>query len=1205
MKYQSHFKHFRVYGFVRSMLYLTVILIATQFTLAQGTRGTIRGTVTDPNGAVVPNATVTLIDTVKGTEIRSVQTNNAGVYQLIEVEPSTYNLVVSAPNFAEFRLVSVKVEPNRNLTLDANLSIGQVSSEVTVTAGAELIDRESATLGTTVDNKRVEGLPLNGRNVLQLALLQPGVSPADANGSGSFGSGSGIRVNGSRGVENNLTLDGANNNEVAVGGSIGGQPRPDAIQEFRILSSNFEAEFGRNTGGVINVVTKSGTNEYHGNGRFFYRPTFLSAARFLDKALPAAGTAPGADLRRTFERKEYGFNIGGPIYFLNFGEGVPVIYDGKDRSFFFVDFERRGQKVGATQTINGLPSAAELTGDFSAFTGRTCANGVVGICDPVTGNPFPGNKIPSSRFSPIGQFYIGFLPQGNASGQAQVGADRLTTNNFVTMRFDHRITENHILNFTANYTDTDDRTPFASVGPASVPGFGSADRRKTRNYIGRYSYIINPNLVNYLLVSVSKNKQPGIAPVNTTTPAEIGFTANFVANSQFAGPPAIRLFERGLTLGNSIQGPQARITENYQIQDSLSLVLGSHRMKFGVDATKYKQDQDFLFINQGIFTFSGNFGNNTTGNDFADLLIGNSPVAVQYGSAGRRDYRQLGFAGFAQDTWNVTRNLTLSYGLRYEYVSPLKDLLDRVAYFRPGSTSPQLAAGTLTFEGRNIVAGGALPDGLVFVGDPDNVLGGTVPRGGVAPDKNNFAPRAGFAYSFDGDSSGFFSKLLGKNQTVIRGAFGLYYGAVIGDTVLQQLTAPGYNGTNVFFFPNGGPLADPFAPDPFPLLDGVQPTRANPFTSGANIVISSVLGQMSQPTDPNLKTPQVTQFNVTLERGFLTNYVLGISYVGNRGRKLYVREQVNPSVGTFVPGIPATGTLNTVQFGVIPNVTTGNVNSRRLNQSYTIGLNELSSSGNSTYDALQVNLQKRFSDDGLLFQLGYTFSKSINDSDDQRDGVDLVDGSFGRSLSDDDAPHRLVGSFIYELPFFKNTSGFLNRLLDGWSIGGIYTYQSGNVFSILSQNDNLGAGGGIISFADLGVAYQPLDGVANDRQAFNAGAFVEYNCSVTATPVGGGGAITGILGVPTAACPNGFRRGTSSRNLFRLNNPVNNWDAILTKKTRLFNERNILELRFEAFNLLNKTQFTTIENRLNNASFGKYTGTRESRIIQLGVKLTF
>lgn len=1161
----------------RFLLIGLLVMIGSIVTLAQGTRGTIRGSVVDANGAVVSNATVVLVDAAKGTEVRTVQTDDGGTYQMLEIEPSTYNLIVKAPNFSEFRIVDVRVEPNRNLTLDANLSVGAVTNEVTVTAGVELIDKESATLGTTVDNRRIEGLPLNGRNVINLALGQPGVTPATG-----FGGGLGIRVNGNRGVENNVTLDGGNNNEVAVGGSIGGQPRPDAVQEFRLLTSNFEAEFGRNTGSIINVVTKSGTNEFHGNARFFYRPTKLSAARFLDKALP--GTRPaGSDFRRKFERKEYGFNIGGPIYFLNFGEGVPIVYSGKDRSFFFVDYERRFQDIGASNTISNLPTAAERAGNFS---GRPV------ITDPATGAPFPGNIIPPGRISPIAQFYLPFLPAPNAAGQAQVSANVLDINNYLTARLDHSFTSNHILNFTFNYFDADSASPFA-FGGSNVPGFGASDLRETKNYVARYTSILSSNLVNSFLFNYSRNFQPGVAPVNTTTPAQIGFTANFVSSNQFSGPPSINIADRGILVGNSIQGPQTRLTENTQFQDSISWVVGSHRLKFGFDTTKYKQGTDFVFINQGRLTFAavGLVGvTNTTGDDFADFLIGNSPAAVQFGAAGRRDYRQRAFAGFVQDSWRATNNLTLSYGVRYEYTSPITDLEDRLAYYRPGAISTLLTSGALVNQdGQNILVrpGGRAPRGLVYVGDPDPVLGGTVPRGGVELDKNNFAPRVGFAYSFDG-GPGFFRTVLGENQTVVRGGIGLFYGAVIGDTALQQLTAPGYNGTNFFQFPASGTLADPFAPDPFPAFGGNQGTVPNPFGQ-SQFLIGAPLGQFSQPIDPFIKTPEVMQFNLTLERGFAKDYVISLSYVGNRGHKLYIRENINPSLGTFLPA--------SLRPEATPAPTTANANSRRLNDDIRIGLNLLTTGGNSQYDAFQTTLQKRFSDDGLLFQAAYTFSKTITDADSQRGQLDLLDRSFGRGLSSDDKPHRFVLSALYEIPFFKGTSGLVKRLVDGWNIGGIYTYQSGDLITVGNPTDTTGTGGAIFSFADIGAPFVALDGVENDRRGFNIDAFRSFTCGTSFNNF--------------AVCgPTGFRRGTLGINQFRLDNPVNQVDAILAKKIQLFSERNNLELRFEAFNLFNKTQFTTINLSLTPANlasgnFGRFTDTRESRSVQLAARLNF
>jgi hypothetical protein len=313
---------------VRALLVcLLGLLMGTAAAYAQGSRGTISGTVTDPNGAAVAGATVRLFRTGQEAripadrvqagdrlEVRSVTTNEEGVYQFVEIEPGVYDITVTAAGFTEASLRNANLEPNRVIRLDVAMTVGGTTEEVNVTASQEILDRETPTLGTTVEARRVQGLPLNGRNVLDLALGQPGVAPVTNNA--GFGAGLGIRVNGARGVENNITLDGGNNNEIAVGGSTGAQPRPDAVQEFRLLTSNYEAEFGRNTGSVITVVTRGGTNDFHGNLRAFWRPTVLSAARFFDQNEASDRPRPGTsdDFRRRFERKEFGGNFGGPIY---------------------------------------------------------------------------------------------------------------------------------------------------------------------------------------------------------------------------------------------------------------------------------------------------------------------------------------------------------------------------------------------------------------------------------------------------------------------------------------------------------------------------------------------------------------------------------------------------------------------------------------------------------------------------------------------------------------------------------------------------------------------------------------------------------------------------------------------------------------------------------------------------------------------------
>lgn len=482
-KYEQGFSKSIVQHFVLTMCF---VLAAATLAAAQGTRGTIRGTVTDQSGSVVTGATVQITDVTRNTVIRTIQTNDEGAYQFVELEPSTYNITINAGGFTEVVLREVKVEPNRNLTLDAALSVGGATEEVTVSAAQEIIDRETPTLGATVNARQVRDLPLNGRNVLDLALLQPGVTPAG----GGFGGGSGFRVNGSRSVENNITLDGANNNEVAVGGTTGGQPRPDAIQEYRLLTSNFEAEFGRNAGSVVNVVTRSGQNQFFGNARIFYRPTFLSAARYFDQdqASDPDLSGPG-DKRRRFERKEFGGQIGGPVFLPRFGEGGPALFNGRNRLFFFADYERRAQLIGDTRQLSGLPTADERNGIFTR-TGADATTAPRALRDPATGLPFPiisgtvapgqtiRQQIPTSRFSPIGRFYLGFLPTSDASGRASVGANTIENNDYITSRVDANITNNQNLSVSFVYFDGSNLSPFA-FGGASVPGFGAFDNRTT------------------------------------------------------------------------------------------------------------------------------------------------------------------------------------------------------------------------------------------------------------------------------------------------------------------------------------------------------------------------------------------------------------------------------------------------------------------------------------------------------------------------------------------------------------------------------------------------------------------------------------------------------------------------------------------------------------------------------------------------------
>ncbi|MDQ3011245.1 MAG: hypothetical protein M3X11_11150, partial [Acidobacteriota bacterium] len=437
---------------------------------------------------------------------------------------------------------------------------------------------------------------------------------------------------------------------------------------------------------------------------------------------------------------------------------------------------------------------------------------------------------------------------------------------------------------------------------------------------------------------------------------------------------------------------------------------------------------------------------------------------------------------------------------------------------------------------------------------------------------------------------GFLNRLLGNRETVVRAGFGVYYGSIVGDTALQQLTAPGFSGTDAYFDLGTGTLANPFAPDPYPLYtaDPSQPANAgqipfNPLTQ-SSLQVNAPLANFSQPIDPLIRTPYTYQYNLTIERGFWTNYVLSLSYVGNRGYKQYAREQLNAAYGTFIP-------FPTGHTPITPTTSGANTNARRPNTDIQTGIVQLVSAGRNWYDSFQANVQRRYSN-GLLFQVAYTFSKSLSDTDTQRGQLDLLNRRFGRGLSSNDTPHRLVASFVYDLPFAKNYNGFAKTLLGGWSIGGIATFQSGLPFTVANPFNTTGTGGGILSFADIGTTFQQLDPRENNSRAFNVDAFRAF-----------GDPSTGYV------LARDFRRGTSGPNQFRLQNGINNWDLILSKRTQLWSEASNLELRFEAFNAFNHTQFLDADLNLGttrpNPSFGKFISARESRVIQLGARFSF
>ncbi|HEY6327737.1 MAG TPA: hypothetical protein VI756_00250, partial [Blastocatellia bacterium] len=422
----------------------------------------------------------------------------------------------------------------------------------------------------------------------------------------------------------------------------------------------------------------------------------------------------------------------------------------------------------------------------------------------------------------------------------------------------------------------------------------------------------------------------------------------------------------------------------------------------------------------------------------------------------------------------------------------------------------------------------------------------------------------------------FLNRLFGNNATVIRGGFGIYYdGASLPDVQLQQLAAPGYNPTPLFVLP-GGTLANPFGPSPFGL-----PSQKNPFTSN----IADVSAPQSFPFQtiaPNLTTPYTYQYSLTVERSFSKNYVFSLSYVSTRGIHLYASEAANPSLGTLLPFGDRIAPFPAGTTGY-PAPTVANAIDRTENPEIPENFNYLVSAANSWFNALEAQVQKRFSN-GLLFQVAYTWSKSIDTTDDSRGLIDLLNANAGKALSADDIPQRLVISWVYYLPFFKHSEGALARTLGGLSVSGIATFASGTPFTVPNPVDSTGTGGALISNADLGQPFQLLNPETNNTRAFNTSDFA----AVGLTP--------GF---------SDFRRGTEGVNQFFEGNSTNQWDFAVSKLTRLWSESTTLELRCDIFNAFNHTQFRNLDLNVLDPSFGDYTSTAQSRVLQLAARIKF
>ncbi len=918
---------------------------------AQGANGRIVGRVADPTGAVLAHAKVTLTNDATAIS-RDTLTNDSGDYSFVEVVPGAYTVQFELTGFKKNVQKNVTVDVNQVVTLNSALQIGTSQETVEVTSEAPQVDTTSTQLGAVINDRSVNELPLNSRDTYQFLQLQPGVQAQLGNGNGSLFFGSqdtgAVSVNGGRTRANNFSVNGGDANDQFVNLPTV-QPTPDSVEEFRVITNTFDAEYGRNSGSVVNVITKSGSNSLHGDIYEYFRNTVLDAKNYFD----TAG-------RPQWNQNQFGGTLGGPIK--------------KDRSFFFVSYEGRRVREGLTGEQVNVPTSAERAGNFvgaggfpapSSAAGSAGAGGIddsSGVpfvaqvldgrpgCDsalgvssiaglPVQVNPATGtNFIPWSEVFPTGiipaacqdPIASNLLQQFVPTSAVTVPVSTDNEDQF-TVRIDHKINDRQ--NFSAYYYFNDLRQlqpfdEFEQAG-ANVPGFGNYNNNRFQQWNLSHTWTISNALVNEAHFTYMREGQLGFLQPQSTLPVTSSCTANvkycftglsnsapindLLASSGIApgkggitpglpssltGVPFINI-GGGAIFGNNFEGFLPQVGNSFQWSDNLTWVKGTHTFKFGLDVRRQRFDQYYYFDVNGEFSFD-NSGPNaivpTDGDNYAEYLLGLVDTYTQ-GSGQREDVRGTSLYPFAEDSWKIKPNLTLNYGLRWELDTPPTDISGHVETFRPGQNSSVYpcalsAAGQteLGATGTSCAAAGVQPTGLVVPGDPG------VPPALTSTYYHAFAPRIGLAWS-PGKSG----------KTSIRSGWGIFYNP-IEELVMAQFGAePPFGGSSSLF--------DTFLSTPFVNQgDFVSP---NPF----NGVLTPTKGQsvdysLFRPIllygefQPHLRTQYTTQYNLTVQHQLTNSTMLQVGYVGSEGHRLLASHDINPSIPQTCVDISTIAGLN-------------------------------------------------------------------------------------------------------------------------------------------------------------------------------------------------------------------------------------------------------------------------------------------------------
>ena len=1111
---------------------------------AQTQTATVRGAVQDGTGAVIPNAQLTLTNVDQNRSWRTAS-NETGEDVFLQIPPGRYTLQVESKGFKTLRRDVFTLEVAQNLGLDVQMEVGNITETVQVTGEVPLLETTSSALGEVVNARTTESLPLNGRNVLQLIALTPGInaqpgfrSTMDSNGPTTTNA---FSANGGRNESSTILVDGSPQ-EVMGYNQAAYVPNPDSVQEFKVQTNNLAAEYGRTGGAVINAVSRSGTREFHGVLFEFLRNNALDANGFFNNR--------NGRNKAAFRYNQFGFTSGGPLS------------KSRERTFYFFSYEGVRQVSPGSSTFT-VPTAAMRRGDFSEASQA--------IYDPATmgaggiRQPFAGKQIPSSRINPAGAKIMSFYPQPTRSGIvnnffSQSGG-RPRNNNY-SVRIDRRWSDRH--NMFGRVSWNRFRNPLANhYGNPASPNAG-VDGRVNRSVSLDDNYLLGGWML-HGNIGYAYHANPRSSPDDVITAASLNMNPAIDAVSQFKIFPRIEPAGYGAMGGNATFAIGNKF-ETYTGAGDMTKLQGRHTIKFG---GTYRQNRVSNFRSNapaGLYAFNDVWTRQALnraggGESMASLLLG-------LPASGRIQYEPAlallvpYYALYVQDDWRVNERLTIHAGLRWDSDYPTTERFDRTSWFDPSATFPVTAPGLGTLRG-----------GLVFAGRDGN------PRGNKNPDKNNFAPRLGFAYKV-------------TERLVVRSGFGMFYNPVtgIGPNATNQ-GALSYNAvTSVTTSIDGG--RTPYV------------TMSNPFPNGFNQPENGRLGLFTfagQGINANIRgdrAPYSMQWNFNVQYAVDTGTLFDVAYAGNAGVKLQAQSQLDQLPDQYL----ALGTqLNEVVanpfFGIFPATTSLGARTTTRGQllrpypQFTGITHVWGTQAHSTYHALQMKFRKRYRG-GLQMLSAYTWSKNIDDFSSVAGFVGLQNPGYtnnnrkdlDKSLSAVDVPHRLVTNFQYELPFGKGrpwlAGGIASRVAGNWSVNGIMSLQSGVPISISSRQNTTGSYGGGQRPNSTALKSQTEGGKKQriDRW-FNNAAFAD-------------------------APPYTF--GNVGRFLPDNRGPYyHSWDLSILKDFPM-TERARLQFRWELFNAFNQVNFNSPGNTtFGQPAFGTVTGAEAARIMQFGLKLYY